>query len=640
MLNVDQICKMITNNSNIAMLICVSIISCVALRPLYQAWFTIKHANRDLTAASKILKNLGDVNQLRAFYSQFDLVGEKISEIRCLKQVWNKFVISLFFTASKDSEGLNLENQKIYLSHLPSSYFSRDTVLGLRMNLSQFLAYPNYLIGLGLTFTFIGLAAALHVAQAGLSHGDGQQALRELLSVASVKFISSIAGIFFSLIVTAVQKTRLKTFQTTLDEFCNLLEKYTEYKPAEKLLFDTYQVQSEHTNALNSMANDISEGISSVLSNQLSSSVASALEPLAKEIRELAQKFSGSNENALESVLQEFLAQLRKSSGDEMNGLVESVTTLKGSLDTLVGNIQGMSESFGSNTKDSCERLISMLESFVITFEPVQHGIRKFGESLANLENIAGNISQASGSMSGAADISNQSMSNLARTVNEIATNLDPMQELLSSLNFSLRKVDESSEKLSAAGSKIAYAADGFKNSAESIDQAGGRFDQKIKTFESVVDGISGTVSVLERVSGHMNDAIQPLSETSLGFTKALQVIHETENRIQDSHQQLGVMLVDLQKFTETVPTLWQQYEGRFDKVDDDLKSAFEALAKGSDDFRSSVQGFVSSLDEPFERALRTLGGAIQELRQEREDSQITLHSNNTGFIDADSRLA
>ncbi len=636
-MSLDQICNTLTQGSTIW--IFVSIIVVVALIPTYQAIIGIRRVNNDLKKASNILKQLGKDNPFEKFYSQFETIKEQITGIKNLTHVWEGFVDSVFYdTISHDK---NLKTKKIYLSHRPAYYFNRDSVLGARLNLPQFLAYPNYLIGLGLAFTFIGLAAALHVAQAGLTHGAGQKALQDLLAVASVKFISSIFGIVSSLLVSVLQKKRIKAFQVTLNKFCRLLEQYTEYKPAEKLLFESYQQQQEHTIALNSMANNIAEGIGNVLSNQLPASVANALEPLANEIRALAQKFSGSNENALENVLQEFLAQLRKSSGDEMQGLVESMTTLKSSLDILVGNMKVIGESFGSKTMDSSDRLISMLESFVTTFAPVQQGIGKFGESLASLEHIAGSIQQASGSISGAADVSHQSMSNLAGTVNDISTNLAPMQELLASLNQSLRKVDESSEKLSTAGNTIGFAADGFKRSAESIDSAGNRFDQKMKTFEVVIDGISGTAAVLDRASGHMNNAIQPLTETSVGFTKVFQAIQETETRIQGSQQHLNTMLVDLQKFTESIPALWQQYEGRFNKVDEDLGQAFGQLAKGSEEFQVSVKEFVTSLDGSFSNALNRLSGAVKELQEERENAQSAIHSQeNMEYVDADTRIA
>jgi ABC-type transporter Mla subunit MlaD len=603
-------------------LIFVSIILIVALIPFLQAIFGIRKVNNDLIAATDVLKELGKERQHEEFFNRFETINHKISEIEGLRHAWRGFVDSMDF----GSESLN--NKKAYLSHRPSYYFNRDSVLGTRLNLSQFLAYPNYLIGIGLTFTFIGLAAALHVAQEGLANGGGQQALKDLLAVASVKFMSSIAGILCSLIISVLQRKRIKKFQEKLHAFCDLLEECTEYKSAEKLLHENYQEQQKHTVALNDMATNIATGIGDVLSNQLPASVASALEPLAAEIRSLAQKFSGSNENALDKVLQEFLAQLRKSSSDDMDGLIESVKTLKGSLDGLVVNMKSMGETFGSDTKDSTARLASMLETFVTSFAPVQQGIGQFGQALASLEIIASKIEQAGGSISGAADVSNKSMSQLAGTVTDISSNLAPMQQLLASLSQSLSKVDETALHLKTAGGTIAMAADGFKNSAASIEQAEGRFNQKVQIFEAVADGISGTISILERASGQVSNAAQPLGEVSVGITKALQVMQETEARVQRNQQELNSMLVGLQKFSETIPNLWKQYEDRFNKVDGDLGKAFGELAQGSEQFRSSIQEFVKLLDQQFSKAINGLSGAIKELAEEREQSSFQNKSN------------
>jgi ABC-type transporter Mla subunit MlaD len=592
------------------MIVFVSIIILVAIIPVYQATLIIGSVNKDVNIATKIVSEVGENRQQEEFFKKFENIDREISEITELRHAWYEFVESMHFG-----------NNKAYISHRPSNYFNRDSILGTRLNLSQFLAYPNYLIGIGLTFTFIGLAAALHVAQEGLANGGGQQALKDLLAVASIKFISSIAGIASSLLISVLQRERIKKFQKNLNNFCNLLEECTEYNSTEKLLYHTLREQQKQTLALNDMAANISDGIGKILSNQLPASVANALEPLAHEIRALAQKFSGGNESALEKVLEEFLNQLRKSTNDDMQGLIESVKTLKGSLDGLVSNMKSMGESFGTDTKDSTSRLAMMLENFVASFTPVQEGIGQFGLALSSLEIIAKKIEQAGGSISGAADVSNKSMAQLAGTVVDISDNLLPMRELLANLTQSLNKVDETALQLKSAGGTIASAADDFKSSAASIHQAETVFSNKAQIFGAVAEGISQTVSILERASGQVGSAAQPLGEVSVGITKALQVMQETEARIQRNQQELNGMLIGLQKFSETIPNLWEQYEERFNKVDLDLGEAFGKLAEGSDEFRSSIDGFVRQIDDNFSKAINGLSGAIKELAEEREQS-------------------
>ncbi len=142
--------------------------------------------------------------------------------------------------------------------------------------------------------------------------GDTQEPLMKLLEVASVKFISSIAGIASSMLLSFTQKWRIKTFEKHLQSFCDLLEECTEYKSAEKLLHENNIEQEKHTLSLENMAINISEGVSDALSNKLPASVASALEPLANEIRKLVEKISENQKDGMENVLHEFIDKLRK----------------------------------------------------------------------------------------------------------------------------------------------------------------------------------------------------------------------------------------------------------------------------------------------------------------------------------------
>lgn len=610
----DEIARNLTNP--VIVWIFVGVIVLVFIYALYQAWFPIRKLNLELSQATNALKEIKSVDGYEGFYNNFDKLDNLFKGLPAIQHSWNEFIESVIFDSSK---------KKIYISHRPTEYFNRNVILGSKLNLTQFLAFPNYLIGLGLLFTFIGLAAALHVAQSGVSASlnESIKALKDLLAVASVKFFSSIAGVFFSLLLSVIQRWRLKAFQTNLNEFIRLLEEYTEYKSTEKLLHENYIEQQKHTLALNDMATNISNGIGEVLSNQLPASVAAALEPLANEIRNLAEKFTGSSEGALEKVLQEFLAQLRKSSGDDMNGLIDSVKSLRESLNILVLSIKSMGENFGTDTKESSARLASVLEAFIKTFTPVQQGISQFGEALRALEIIADKIGNAGGSIIVAADKNDKSSGELAAAAIQLSQNLSPLSELLSLLNESLSKISSTAEQLKSAGGTIALASDDFKSSATSIDNAGQRFNSNVKVFGDAADGIADTIAALERASNQVSNSTQPLNQASLAFTNALEAIKATEARMHQNQGELQGMLKALETFSETIPGLWTQYEARFNKVDNDLGNAFKQLAEGSETFRSSVEVYVKALNDQFADAVSKLSGAINELAEERDQNAV-----------------
>lgn len=78
-----------------------------------------------------------------------------------------------------------------------------DYLLERNIHVSLFRAFPNYLVGIGLCITFLGLAVVIgnasHVLDQG-NGGDSTNALRNLLVAASSKFWSSLAAVALSIL--------------------------------------------------------------------------------------------------------------------------------------------------------------------------------------------------------------------------------------------------------------------------------------------------------------------------------------------------------------------------------------------------------------------------------------------------------
>jgi hypothetical protein len=78
-----------------------------------------------------------------------------------------------------------------------------DYLLERNIHVSLFRAFPNYLVGIGLCITFLGLAVVIGNASHVLDQGNGENsiiALRALLVAASSKFWSSLAAVALSIL--------------------------------------------------------------------------------------------------------------------------------------------------------------------------------------------------------------------------------------------------------------------------------------------------------------------------------------------------------------------------------------------------------------------------------------------------------
>ena len=143
----------------------------------------------------------------------------------------------------------------------PQEFFNTASLIAPRINLRLYNAMPGYLISLGLFFTFIGLVAAIAIAAKGLAEGTNidqtQAALVQLLDVASLKFISSVAGIGLSIILSFVQKAWLNRTSMMIHDVCLDLEARTQLVTTEQLLHQWLLAQQQAARGQSYMAEDI-----------------------------------------------------------------------------------------------------------------------------------------------------------------------------------------------------------------------------------------------------------------------------------------------------------------------------------------------------------------------------------------------
>ena len=494
----------------------VAIILATALWPLYLAIVSINRVNQEVREANNVLLHLGK-NKPYEFYSQFREVHGQVVKIPVLRHTWRQFVDSMYF------EDVNApdEYKKVYISERPSHYFHRDSVLGTRLNLSQFFAYPNYLIGLGLTFTFIGLAAALHVAQAGLASGAGQQALEDLLAVASIKFISSIAGIICSLVVSAVQRARVRAFQRNLNVFCDLLEECTKYKSTEKLLHDSFNELRRQSMTFNDIGQTIADKINETISEQLSISVTNGLEPLTKDIRSLAQNFSEGSEQALSKMLEAFLHELRSSSEGQMQRLMNSAETLQASLNQLAAHMESAGKHLDSHTKASVSQLDMAMDKLSASLAPVQSGMAQFGQLLQGLDAVSEKIEKAGSHMQSAASENQHNVSEFGKTLADMSLPLASMPNILTSLTQSLDKVEGTSSSFTAAGESIFTAVGAFKDSVELAKRSEDAFGRNVAMITSQAQNASEVMAALDKASSQLGNMVASLDSLDKNLSQS-----------------------------------------------------------------------------------------------------------------------
>lgn len=532
---------------------------------------------------NKSLINLDKINDRKEFFEQYESIGAQFLEDKVFHNAWAEF-----------DETVIIENdrERITTTKRPHDYFNEQSIISPRINLRLLHAVPNYLVGLGLLFTFIGLIAAIHFAAAGLGSSvmAGQQALKDLLQMASVKFFSSITGLLCSILLSIIQKRWLNNLNKKIYAICRKIEELTNSITIEQLLHDGRKDQLEQTNTLKHLATEIAMQISGALADKLPSSVAQAMQPLAEALNNAAQKLSAANSDGLQEMLNNFTKKLEGATQNEIHELVNGLKDIQVSLQGLLQHIQQTGETFGSKIINAAGDLGTVLETTMSNFSKkledaaqseIQDLVQGLKTTQESLEGLLGQI-QNTGDVFG---------SKVVGAAGELTNTLQPVSENLLSFNNNIGSINEKM-----------YA--------------------QLDRFDSNIAALNTTLQNIKQTAEHVHQAGQPISSAAEGIKSTVRSMEAAYKQIQEAYNSSQKATVAIQSVSEKIVSVWGGYEDRFKSVDQDMAKAFISIQGGLDAFKKHVGDFVGQFDEKFHSAIKLLSGAIEELADERTMAQ------------------
>jgi biopolymer transport protein ExbB/TolQ len=122
-------------------------------------------------------------------------------------------------------------------------YFNEKNLMASNSNFKLINSIPNILVGLGILGTFVGLTYGISNFNTG-STEQIKSSIQILLSGMGTAFISSIYGMFFSLLFTFFEKVQINSLYQAIHKLCyNLDRKFKVSKNDERLI----QVQNQKT---------------------------------------------------------------------------------------------------------------------------------------------------------------------------------------------------------------------------------------------------------------------------------------------------------------------------------------------------------------------------------------------------------
>ncbi|MDL2398450.1 anti-phage ZorAB system protein ZorA [Rhizobium mayense] len=526
---------------------------------------------------------------------------------------------------------------------------------------------PGLFVSVGLFLTFLGLIAALSTMAQGREIDSN--VMRQLLSVASAKFIMSLTGLFCSILFTIVLRSAYGRLERAIHALCGAVEARLTYISLEALAAEQLKAtreQREHFRLIGmELVAEIGRPLREELPAAIQNSIAGAMAPIVERVGKLGAEGVGDMVSGLSDRLTDsiglalteasqriseageklgFLAERMDQSsgriGSEMEGVTERVAK---AVEDLRAALTNTAEVTGGTFNEGAEKLLAVMNR---TLEGIRdntgEGARAMSAAADEMRQAATSFKQeieaATRTGSDAAqDRMKQASEQVSSSINEAGKNV---AEVFSRTSAEIARVAEDVSQKAGAGLLAPLAeignrfelvvehlkegtidlrrmADGVKAGAEASEKAAGTFSGAAgalvaasSPIKTVVDRMDGSIRHLTDSTQHAASTVVRSAEaTAASAASALaaaeKILSEKAKAIENALGGVSVMLERLRGQGD-----------RLDEMDVKLGQAFELYTDNVEKAVQGMFGHVRDLQDRLNPALDTMREIVEQAEQ------------------------
>lgn len=499
-------------------------------------------------------------------------------------------------------------------SRLPAEEFiNRQTTLEKVVNLPAFEAVPNILIGTGILFTFVGIIVVLLAAGAdvgSLSSTDprkAQESLQNLFQAISIKFITSVAGIFCSSLLSLAIKNEVKQVAIACQAFASRLneefpvltfeveilsllralgsqETATSMREAATSLGQAAKALNDSSGALGEQMGRLVEAQERLTPEAIGRQVGQVLEdqfaPVFRDIRDSLQELHKIKAEQGQQIVEALMSELRTEVIEPVLAQMAESTNRTGEVADLVKMLQGTLEGSLTEAVKKLEKSTDTIQQFQTdTLQKLEGFAGKLANILGQfesqtrkvLESVAIEVKQATKAAIEGLETQRGAFQDSARQAAEtfrgIRTELEQALEHQASLEE--RRLSEMSERIESLFRNVESA---FQRQMDALEEIG-------------AEASKGLLDARTRLLEGMGEIHRVLTNTS-------EVVREELHQFRIQYQEaLLAFFAEQNNLLEG--TLGSQREG-LAQVVQDLKAAFHQQAA---QLNEAQERFGSSID-------------------------------------------
>lgn len=485
---------------------------------------------------------------------------------------------SIFAAAWTDyRESLKQADGRVLYTRRPDEYLGLPAIPSAAFPARFFAAAHGYFVGVGLLFTFIGLVAALKFAAAGVTSTDvavAKEALNGLLSAASFKFMTSIAGLGCSLMLSVAARSMTYAIEAAAHKLSAELERNMAPIFGEALAYDQLAATREQT----ALLGKIGAGLGSV---------STGAAPVPGIDAAAAQ-------DGLKRVLGEFLAEMRGSAGIEMKHLAGKLSDIGTAIAQMQTHIGVSGQAFADRVSLAASNLVGASATLG---EDVEARVQKIAE---RIDALGESFARGEAMFADAAEKASRGM----------------LDSLKSAGDEAARGVGQATKALLLTADELAGRLGGVIGG---IDQVNGGLRDQSESMRAIVASLDGARRALDDSAESWTQSAAPIVASVEQSREVAGELRAVADRVGAAQRDMTEMGRAVAQLSEKASSVWDNYRSRFEKVDSELEAVFERLQGGTRAFGKEVMDFVGKLDKSLAEGMQALSVGTEELREVAE---------------------
>jgi ABC-type transporter Mla subunit MlaD len=541
--------------------ICAGFLILLAVLTGIRWWLLCREAMLTLRRARDILTETSGQTEFYSSYHDSDgRIRAAFQPVKIFGDAWQRWTATFQIFRRADGKSV-ISSDKATTEFFSLGSWERT------MAMHWYRALPNYLVGLGLCFTFLGVVAVISLAAASLQASkdaaDQTEALRQLLAAASTKFWTSLAGVGASVVYSWFFRWRQINVDRSIAAFVTDLNRRVFVLNANALLLQIREEDQRQTSCLESMATNIGVAVGEQFT-RASRIMTEAIAALDKTVQGMGAQM-GEKTDSMKQAITDLSGGIVETTSKDLEKLVAAAvdalnTTLRDHLDAVAASLKEtcreidstreafsdvtdnavkvrsefstLGEEIQTRTAEVSEMLLrtesdveAKLRGAVGAAEEIQSAIHKAAESAAGMDSLGAGLAKAATSVQEAAELWRLMGEDFAKLTTANGTASETVKDSMESLRL----------QWEAQGARIGEIDTHLAKTIDAVQQHFDGYALRLREYTTEMDtqlgravgSFSATLETLGDAPERFGDAGSQLQLAAQNAVAALEPLHK-----------------------------------------------------------------------------------------------------------------